>query len=329
MSSGRNVKEALHRVLLTDIWLVFATMFSLAVLVTLGVFFTWSPSTVVLASCWRQTMCTGPKQPSFPGTWDANNFSPASRTVSPVSILQQDGSHLAGYPLEVELAEDGPLFIFDFGKEIGGIVTITYSAVGAGSLGLAFTEAKNWTGQYSDDSNGAFNSTGHPDGALFANITTTSETNYTMPDAKMRGGFRYLSLFSSGDVQIQVLNIICEISFAPAWSNLRAYGGYFHSSDALLNRIWYTGAYTLQTNSIPPSTGREFPIISNGWLNDAELNLDTMDPTIYVDGSKRDRTVWAGDLTVAIPSILVSTGDWDGIRNTLQVLLNDQVSTTS
>jgi hypothetical protein len=147
-----------------------------------------------------------------------------------------------------------------------------------------------------------------------------------MPDSKMRGGFRYLTLFSSGNVQIQLLYITCEISFAPAWSNLRAYGGYFDSSDSLLNKIWYSGAYTLQTNAIPPSSGRAFPIIGNGWSNDAQLNLGTTDPTIYVDGSKRDRTVWAGDLAIAIPSILVSTGDADGVRNTLQVLLNDQVS---
>ena len=147
-----------------------------------------------------------------------------------------------------------------------------------------------------------------------------------MPDDKMRGGFRYLTLFSTGNVQIQLLSITCELSFAPAWSNLQAYGGYFDSNDPLLNKIWYSGAYTLQTNSIPPSSGRAFPIIGSGWENNAQLNLGTGDPTIYVDGSKRDRTVWAGDLAIAVVSILVSIGDGDGIRNTLQVLLNDQVS---
>ena len=50
---------------------------------------------------------------------------------------------------------------------------------------------------------------------------------------------------------------------------------------------------------------------------------------MYVDGSKRDRTVWPGDLAIAVPSILVSTGDWDGLRNTLAVLWNDQVSYNS
>jgi hypothetical protein len=225
-----------------------------------------------------------------------------------MTTLQSNGSHI----------------IFDFEKEVAGIVTITYSAQGTGSMGLAFTEAKNWTGDWSDSSNGSFN----PDGALYVNITTTEESKYTMPDPKLRGGFRYLTLFSEtlSDVFINILNITVEIAFQPAWPNLRAYQGYFSCSDDLLNRIWYSGAYTLQTNAIPPDTGREFPILGYGWANDANLNYGSNGATVYVDGSKRDRTVWPGDLGIAVPSILVSTGDWDGVANTLQVLYNDQVS---
>lgn len=59
--------------------------------------------------------------------------------------------------------------------------------------------------------------------------------------------------------------------------------------------------------------------------SDENLDLRTSGPTIYVDGSKRDRTVWPGNLGIAVPSMLVSTGDADSIRNTLQVLFNDQV----
>lgn len=229
------------------------------------------------------------------------------------------------YPAPVTLKGNGSQLIFDFGKEVGGIVTVTYNAQDAGSLGLAFSEAKNWTGQWSDDSNGSFN----PDGALYADITTTSEGNYTMPDAKLRGGFRYLTLFSetsASNFSINVTDIVLEVAYQPTWSNLQAYQGYFSCSDDLLNRIWYSGAYTLQTNNVPVGTGRAWPILNSGWLNDENLDLGTSNPAIYVDGSKRDRTVWAGDLAIAIPSILVSTGDMDGVQNTLQVLYDDQVS---
>lgn len=299
-------------------------MFSVATFLGFVFLFTHVLNFTSAASCWRKTNCTGPSQASFSGPWDTNNFSPASRNVGPLKILDSNGDFLANYPSKAELTGNGSLLIFDFGKEVGGIVSLTYGALGNGTLGLAFTESKNWTGQYSDDSNGALDPNSKIDGALFQDVSTTLEANYTMPDAKMRGGFRYLTLFSSGDVLIQLHDINCEISFAPTWSNLRAYGGYFDSSDALLNQIWYAGAYTLQTNAIPPSSGRRFPV-GTGWSNDQELNLGTTGETIYVDGSKRDRTIWAGDLAIAIPSVMVSTGDWDGVRNTLQVLLNDQV----
>lgn len=281
-------------------------------------------SFVAAAGCWRDTTCTGPITAAFPGSWDKYIYSPPSRSSSPVAILSANGANLSPYPGDANLKGNGSELIFDFGKEVGGIVTATYSAEGSGSLGLAFTEAKNWTGEWSDDSNGSFN----PDGALYASVTTTSGANYTMPDPKLRGGFRYLTLFSetTGALAINITEVIVEIAYQPAWSNLQAYQGYFSCSDDLLNRIWYAGAYTLQTNAIPAGTGRAFPILGSGWMNDENLDLGTSDPTIYVDGSKRDRTVWAGDLGIAVPSILVSTGDADGVRNTLQVLYNDQVS---
>lgn len=314
-----------------DRWLVLTTMIFALFLVTLGALLT--PKSVVHASptCWRTTPCTGPLTSSFPGSWDTNNFSPSTRTVSPVKILTRDGTHLSVYPGTVQLVGAGNLVVYDFGQEVGGIVTLTYSASGNGTLGLAFSEARNWIGAFSDDSNGFFDANGHPDGALSVSITPTPLANYTMPESKLRGGFRYLSLFLSdtggnegGSLRIDVLAVQCEIAFAPSWPNMRAYGGFFDSSDVLLNRIWYAGAYTLQTNAIPPSSGRRFPV-EHGWENDAQLNLGTQGGTIYVDGSKRDRTVWAGDLAIAVPSILVSTGDVDGVKNTLQVLLNDQV----
>ena len=305
-------------------------MLLLALLATATATFSQVPL-VASQSCWRDTACTGPTTASFPGTWDQYNFAPASRTVSPVRILSYpDNAYLRDWPGQAVLQGNGSVLIFDFGKEVGGIVHVTYSAKGIGQLGLAFTEARNWTGEWSDSSNGSFN----PDGALYGTVTTTTAANYTMPDDKMRGGFRYLTLFSVADTtgggngatfEIDLFDIQVELSFQPAWSNLRAYAGYFSCNDDLLNKIWYAGAYTLQTNAIPPTSGRAFPILGSGWENNEDLNLGTSGSTIYVDGSKRDRTAWPGDLGIAVPSILVSTGDDAGIKNTLQVLFNDQV----
>lgn len=200
---------------------------------------------------------------------------------------------------------------------------MTYSASGPGSLGLAFSEASTWIGEWSDASNGKFKGR---DGAIYANITAARSGTYTMPDKVMRGGFRYLTMFllTNGTTTVKVSDIQLEVSFQPTWANLRAYQGYFHSSDELLNRIWYAGAYTLQTNSVPVNTGRWVPMLANGWANNGTLGPGD---TIIVDGAKRDRAVWPGDMGIAVPSGFVSIGDLDSVKNALQVMYNYQVIT--
>lgn len=245
-------------------------------------------------------------------------YSPESRTVSPVRILESDHSVRSAYPGPARL-NNGSILVFDFGKEVGGIVTVTYTASGEGSLGLAFSESRNFTGPVSDESNGG----GGPDGALYASINST-RGSYTLPLEKLRGGFRYLSLFAQSDtsINVDIDAIELEISFQPAWSNLRAYAGYFDSSDQLLNRIWYACAYTVQTNTVPPNTGRVWGPPPTGWLNNAVLGTGD---SVIVDGAKRDRAVWSGDLGISIPSVLVSTGDLDSVKNALNVQYTNQV----
>ena len=241
--------------------------------------------------------------------------------MSPISIFTEDFALLSSYPSTNNVSSN--VLIYDFGKEVGGIVTVQYKATGSGELGLAFSEARNWTGRASDGSNGRY--IPRADGALLTSVSTTKNGSYTMPDASMRGGFRYLSIFTQTDHMINVVitKITLELSFQPTWSNLRAYSGYFHSSDGLLNRIWYAGAYTLQTNAVPPDTGRVYPLIGEGWRNDAWLG--TKGDSILVDGSKRDRATWAGDLGIALPSVFVSTGDFESARNALQLQYDLQV----
>jgi hypothetical protein len=43
--------------------------------------------------------------------------------------------------------------IFDFGKEVGRIMSLGYSANESGEIDISFFEAKNWTGIVSDGSN--------------------------------------------------------------------------------------------------------------------------------------------------------------------------------
>ena len=112
-----------------------------------------------------------------------------------------------------------------------------------------------------------------------------------------------------------------EIGFQPTWSNLRAYQGYFHSNDEELNKIWYSGAYTLQTNAVPINTGRQIPALKVGWANNGTLSNGT---TVIVDGAKRDRAVWPGDMGIAVPSTFVSIGDLESVKNALQTMYDHQ-----
>ncbi|KAJ6082093.1 hypothetical protein N7499_006967 [Penicillium canescens] len=282
-------------------------------------------SSALAETCWRNTSCSGPTDTAFSGPWEKNIFAPASRTVRPAKTLTElkknaitDTSH----PYKVTLQGNGSLIVFDFGIEVGGIVHLNYTSTGSGALGLAFTEAKNWIGEWSDSSNALYH-----DGALYTNFSSTGKGSYDMPDKYLRGGFRYLTIFLLTDdstfVKIDDLNL--ELAFQPTWSNLRAYQGYFHCSDELLNRIWYSGAYTLQTNEVPVNTGRVTKGVTSGWVNNG-----TMGPgdTIIVDGAKRDRAVWPGDMGIAVPSAFVSLGDLDSVKNALQIMYNTQDKTT-
>ncbi|KAH6679496.1 putative alpha-L-rhamnosidase B [Halenospora varia] len=276
-------------------------------------------------SCWKDTTCSGPNSTAFPGPWESNIYAPSSRTVSPKSILSlQTGNVISAWPGPAKFQGNGTQLVFDFGIEVGGLVTVKYTTTAAGTLGLAFTEGKNWIGEWSDSSNGKFVG---PDGYLAATFNASGNGTYTMPEKVLRGGFRYLTLFlmTTANATIDVTDISLNIGFQPTWSNLRAYQGYFHSNDEELNKIWYSGAYTLQTNSVPVNTGRWVPTLSKGWANNGTLGPGD---TIIVDGAKRDRAVWPGDMGVAVPSTHVSIGDLDSVRNALQVMYNYQNPTT-
>lgn len=274
-------------------------------------------------ACWRNTTCSTITEAAFPGEWDANIFAPDSRTVVPKYILSRTGENISSWEGEAQLAGNGSQLVFDFGKEVGGIVHLKYTASGnsSGAVGLAFTEGKEWIGEWSDSSNGKFVG---PDGAIYSNFTGPGDISYTMPDEKLRGGFRYLTLFLIAEsASVNISSIEIEIGFQPTWSNLRAYQGYFHSSDDLLNSIWYSGAYTLQTNAVPVAFGRAHPALDYGWANNGSLGAGD---TTIVDGAKRDRAVWPGDMGVAVPSTFVSIGDLESVRNALQAMYDNQNS---
>ena len=164
-------------------------------------------------SCWRDTPCSSITEAAFPGDWDSNIYAPSSRTVSPKFILSAGtGQTISSYPGAGNLTGNGSSLVFDFGMEVGGVVTINYtvSGSGPGAIGLAFTEAKNWIGERSDEAN-----CNGQDGAFYVNFLGPGDNGYTMPVNSLRGGFRYLTVFLVSDLDLDHKNLSLSFSFSP------------------------------------------------------------------------------------------------------------------
>ena len=256
------------------------------------------------------------------------NYAPASHTVKPVAIqstsgtVSSPGNVLSGQSTRLSGANSA--VVLDFGKEVGGLVTLSFAgASGAGQrLGLAFTESSLYVGQNSDASSGTVNSGPGTDGAVYA--TVNGAGGYTMPTDKLRGGFRYLTVFLSTSGWVDLNGVSLNFTAVPGMANPQAYPNYFSSNDPLLNKIWYAGAYTVQLDSIDPNQGRAWPPPSTGWENNANVGVGV---SVLTDGAKRDRTVWPGDMGVSLPTEYVSTNDVASSRNALTTIYQHQKST--
>ena len=111
-------------------------------------------------------------------------------------------------------------------------------------------------------------------------------------------GYRYaLVTPRNGPVRLNGAHVESEVAASP-----RAgipYPGNFRCSDALLTRIWYAGVYTLELCALDQ-------------------------PRVILDGAKRDRLVWTGDLWAAALVAYVSSGDTLAVRNSLSLLASLQ-----
>src|SRR2546423_295459 len=254
-----------------------------------------------------------------PGAIEALNLSPTSRTVRPTAVQGTSGS--VANPQNVltggaaRISGTNSSITLDFGKEVGGIATLSFGATSGGQqVGLAFTESSLFIGRASDASNG-----GSVDGAIFGNATTNG--TYVMPTARLRGGFRYLTIFLNTSGWVDLIGVSLNFTPAPGKANPAADANYFYSSDNLLNRIWYAGAYTAQTNIIASNQGRTWPPPSSEWDNSAVVGVGN---SVLVDGAKRDRTIWPGDLGISVPTDYASLDDLETVRNTLSTMYSVQ-----
>ncbi len=99
---------------------------------------------------------------------------------------------------------------------------------------------------------------------------------------------------------------------------LRTPRGWFLSSSDLLNRIWYSSAYTAQLMVLPNDPALLDP---RGCAMPGPLTM-----AVVVDGAKRDRCPWLGDQTVTDLTLFLVGDDYgSAIENTLSVFANAQL----
>ncbi|KAI0359162.1 bacterial alpha-L-rhamnosidase domain protein [Trametes cingulata] len=260
-------------------------------------------------------------------------LAPASRTLRPVTVFRQHGAvsspdallqahNVGGDGLVLSTFNDS--VTYDFGKNIAGWVNLQTSS-GNGTIGVTFSESSLWVSSAASDAT----ADSGLDAPLVFNITATGR--YEAPWEKERGAFRYLTLVNLGTEKVSVRDLWVNFTAMPHWQAdaLKNYSGWFHSNDERLNRVWYAGAYTNQLVTIDPRRGDALiyhtPVNSTANTVDWAVNTTITNGTsTLTDGAKRDRLVWSGDMSIAVPGIAVATFDLISIRNALDSLFNLQ-----
>ncbi|KAB5546906.1 alpha-L-rhamnosidase [Coniochaeta sp. 2T2.1] len=203
--------------------------------------------------------------------------------------------------------------ILDFGKNIAGTVHFDVRAVSGLNeyIGFTFTESSMWISPYHCDSG----TSATFDSPLWFQIP--KKGTYGADKSRQRGGFRYMGIWHNGTGTVTLGDLSVNFTASPEMENLRDYKGYFNSNNEKLNRVWYAGAYTNQLCTADPSTGNALGIPGTNWYYNASIANGT---SVLMDGAKRDRLVWPGDVVISAPSMFVSTSSLDGVKNAIDSL---------
>lgn len=98
------------------------------------------------------------------------------------------------------------------------------------------------------------------------------------------------------------------------------YRGSFESDDSLLNRAWFTGAYTVQLCTQPESFSGVFAKLERPVRELLPITKRPPEALNYViwDGPRRDREVWVGDLRLEALVLYYAFDNPDPVRNSLR-----------
>jgi Bacterial alpha-L-rhamnosidase C-terminal domain/Bacterial alpha-L-rhamnosidase 6 hairpin glycosidase domain len=218
----------------------------------------------------------------------------SSAETAVIESVGSAGASGTGLTLTAPLAAPEPAgaSVFDPGSGL----TLSAPLARAHAVGTAVTTTSQ---PVVGDTNGNNGVGTDPNRTDTFNLTSASDdTTVANAATDVQGGERYeaITLTTPGTVSLSGAGITVKFNNAGA----RAYQGYFLSSDQTLNKIWYDGVYTVQTDSVPvgavcsATTTSSTPACNKA-------------PTV-LDGAKRDRRPWAGDLSVEARTLFDSLG---------------------
>jgi alpha-L-rhamnosidase len=197
----------------------------------------------------------GPQWPAHPD-WGRYVMAPDTPDVPPVRVVRTAGavtgatsltdpSSGAAATLTMKPGGPSPAIVVDYGKDVGGVpYFVVRSESGSPELRAAYSEGLQYLGPTGDQTPSA-SSAG--DSSRVDALSVASPGRLTT--GLIQGGERYerITLASPGSVTLSSIGI----DFTAVRATADDFRGWFDSSSAELDRIWFDGAYTTQLNELP------------------------------------------------------------------------------
>lgn len=222
------------------------------------------------------------------------------------AVVNPDGLLGSGGTTLTTSAAHSARIIVDLGVLASGYVELGVRRAERAPIRLSYAEERDHLGMEGDASDDPADffyqgrtlaTEDDPDGRFDVFASPVSET--VLVSHGLRGSQRFIAitLDGAGSVTLDFIRV--------RQTNYRGeYDGYFLSSDDMLNRAWYASAYQLNL-----STVRDLRKIPPG-------------PWVIVDGPKRDRVAYAGDLEfVALGAYLQGEAYSTIVRDTLNLFV--------